>query len=93
MVLPVEIRSGTPVLPNEISPAMIEEIEKTKKMRVKNLRTEGEFRIDSIWPQLTKVINWLLRNQFENAISFMHLIICRKKEKKKKKTKKGLNNR
>ena len=30
--------------------------------------------------QLTKVINWLLRNQFENAIKPMRLIICRKRK-------------
>ena len=38
MILPVEIRSGTPVLPNEVCLALIEEIEKTKRMQVKELK-------------------------------------------------------
>ena len=49
-------------------------------MRIKNLSVGSVFRIYSVRPQLTKVINWLLRNQFENVIKFTQLIISRKKK-------------
>ena len=54
VVLPVEIRSGTPVLPNDICLDLIEEVKLAKKLRIKHLSVEEDFRIDSVWPQLTK---------------------------------------
>ena len=63
VVLPTEIRNGTPILPNEICLELIEQIERAKKMQTKMVRIEDEFRIESVWPQLKNAINWLLKNQ------------------------------
>ena len=81
--LPVEVRSGTSVLPNEVCLELIEDIERVKRIKVKTMKTESteeEFQLKSIWPQLTNVINWLLKNQFERAVKLMRLVICRRRK-------------
>jgi hypothetical protein len=37
-VLPVEVRSGTPVLPNEVCLKLIDEIERAKGAKIKSLK-------------------------------------------------------
>ena len=55
LILPIEIRSGTTVLPNDICPALIEEIEEAKMTQVRSVKlAEDEFQIKNIWPQLTR---------------------------------------
>ena len=66
--LPVEVQNGTPVLPNEMCLELIEELEKKKRAKIRSVTVEpeeDEFELMTIWPQLTKVLNWLLRNKFE----------------------------
>ena len=43
VVLPVEIRSGTPILPDDICLGLIEEVEMAKKMSIKNLSVDEDF--------------------------------------------------
>ena len=78
VILPVKIRNGTPILPNETCLELIEEIERAKKMQIKTAKTEDEYRNESIWPQLKNAINWLLKNQFERAVELMQMVICRR---------------
>ena len=39
--LPIEIRNGTPVLPNEICLKLIAEIERPKGAKIKSVKTEN----------------------------------------------------
>ena len=39
MVLPIELRSGQPVLPNELCLALIDEIEEAQAKKLKSLKT------------------------------------------------------
>ena len=62
---------------------LIDKIEAKKGARVKLIKTEKlekyEFKLQSIWPQLLKVLNWLIRNQVDKAMEIMHLVIRRRK--------------
>ena len=81
--LPVEVKGGTPVLPNEICLKLIDEIERSKGAKVKSIKTEAaeeDFELTNIWPQLSKVINWLVKNQFKKAMELMRLVICRRRK-------------
>ena len=70
---------------------LIEEIERKKGTKVKTVKVEpeeDEFELMSIWPQLSKVLNWLVRNKFDKAWDVLHLVIRRRQyelelEKKK----------
>ena len=58
-VLPVEVHNGSPVLPNEMCLKLIEEIEKMKRAKIKTVKVEkqeDDFELQSIWPQLSKVL-------------------------------------
>jgi hypothetical protein len=62
-VLPIELRNGQAVLPNEVCLALIDEIEEAKAKKLMTLKTiDDDFTIKSIWPQLKKALTWLMRN-------------------------------
>ena len=61
---------------------MIDEIERANGAKIKTIKTESkeeDFELKNIWPQLTKVISWLLKNQFGRAVELMRLVICRRR--------------
>ena len=55
----------------------------TKGAKVKTVKVEetnvDTFELKSLWPQLSKVVKWLIQNQFDKAIEVMKLIICRRR--------------
>ena len=58
-VLPVEVHHRIPVLPNELCLKLIEEIEMKKEAKIKPVKVEeheDDFELQSIWPQLSKVL-------------------------------------
>ena len=77
-VLPVEVHSGTPMLPDGICLKLIEEIAQKKreaKRQSKDKAPEDDIELQSIWPQLTQVLKWLVENNDEEAVDVLHLII------------------
>jgi hypothetical protein len=82
IVLPIELRNGQPVLPNEVRLALIDEIEEAKAKELMSLKTlDDDFTIKSIWPQLKKALTWLMKHQFEGAAELLATIVTsRKKE-------------
>jgi hypothetical protein len=77
-VLPVEVQHGTPVLPDEICLKLIEEIEQKKREAKGSIRIEvpeDDIELQSIWPQLSTVVKWLIENNNEDALEVLHLII------------------
>ena len=79
MVLPIELRSGQPVLPNELRLALIDEIEEAKATKLKSMKmTDDDFTIKSIWPHLKKALSGLLKKQFEGAVELMVTIVSRR---------------
>ena len=62
---------------------MIDEIEARKGAKVKTAKTEkteeDEFELQSVWPQLSKVLKWMTRNQFDKAIEVLKLVIGRRR--------------
>jgi hypothetical protein len=77
-VLPVEVQHGTPVLPDEICLKLIEEIEQKKREAKSQIRIEvsdEDVELQSIWPQLSTVLKWLIENNDEEAVDVLHLII------------------
>ena len=57
IVLPIELRNGQPVLPNELCLALIDEIEEAKAKKLKSLKAlDDDFTIKSTWPQLKKAL-------------------------------------
>ena len=82
-ILPVEIRNGTPVLPNELRLQMIEEIEEAKTAQMRSVKAVEEgCQIKDIWPQLKKAINWLLKRGFEGATGLLVKIVCKRKQER-----------
>jgi hypothetical protein len=82
-ILPVEVRHGTPVLPNELCLKMIEEIEEAKTAQIRSVKAlEEGCQIKDIWPQLKKAINWLLKHGFEGATELLAKIVCRRKQER-----------
>ena len=82
-----EVVNGTPVLRNEICLKLIDEIERFKGASVKTLKTEREdddSELQSLWPQLRKVLSWLVRNEFDKAVELSKLIVCRRKHELEK---------
>ena len=58
-----------------------EEIEKKKKAKIRTVKIEpeeDEFELMTIWPQLTKVLNWLLRNKFDKALEVLNIVLKRR---------------
>ena len=58
---------------------LIDEIEMLKGAKIKSVKTEkenDEFELQSVWPQLSKVLKWLIRNQLDKAVEVMKLVIC-----------------
>ena len=58
---------------------LIDEIETLKGSKVKTLKTKEEdddFELQSIWPQLSKVLKWLIVNKVEKAVEVLKLVIC-----------------
>ena len=63
--LPVEVHNGTPALPKEVCLKLIDEFEMTKGAKIKPVKVEKEeddFELQSLWPQLSKVLKWLVAN-------------------------------
>ena len=88
-VLQVEIKSG-PVSPNEICLNLIDEIEESKRARVrsaKTVSTEDELQLKNIWPQLKKVLKWLLKNNFERALELLGIVAPQRQKLKTRKVK------
>ena len=53
IILPVQIKGGTPVLPNNVCLELIEEIEKAKMTQTKTKKGDDtEFQLKDVWPQL-----------------------------------------
>ena len=88
--LQVEVHHGTPVLPHEECLKLIDEIEKTKEAKTTKAKVEeskdDDFELKSLWPQLSKVVKWLIQNQFDKALEVMRLIICRRRYEIKRDT-------
>ena len=81
-VLPVEMHNGTPVLPDDICLKLIDEIEQRKreaKRQVKGKEPEDDIELQSIWPHLSKVLNWLVENNVEEAVDILDLIIQKRR--------------
>ena len=77
-VLPVEVQHGTPVLPDDICLKLIEEIEQKKREAKRQVSIEvpnEDVELQSIWPQLSTVLKWLIENNNEEAVEVLHLII------------------
>ena len=77
-VLPVEVQHGTPVLPDEMCLKLIEEIEQKKREAKRQIRIEvpdDDVELQSIWPQLSTVLKWLIENNNDDALEVLHLII------------------
>ena len=80
-MLPIELRNGQPVLPNELCLALIEEIEEAKAKKLMSLKTlDDDFTIKSIWPQLKKALTWLMKHQFEGAAELLATLVTRRKK-------------
>jgi hypothetical protein len=82
-VLPVEVQHGTPVLPDEICLKLIDEIEQKKREAKGSIRIEvpeEDIELQSIWPQLSTVVKWLIKNNHDEALEVLHLIIQRRTE-------------
>jgi hypothetical protein len=80
--LPVEVQNGTPVLPNDISLKIIDEIEQMKRAKLRPIRVEAkedDFELQSIWPQLSKVLKWLIFNEVDKAIEVIKVVACTRK--------------
>ena len=60
--LPVQIKGGTPVLPNEVCLELIGEIERarTKQTKVKEEEESG-FQSQDVWPQLRSALAWMFK--------------------------------
>ena len=81
VVLPIELRSGQPVLPNEVCLALIDEIEEANAKKLMSLKTlDDDFTVKSIWQQLKKALTWLMKNQFEGAAELLATIVTRRKK-------------
>ena len=89
-VLPDEVRTGTPVVPNKVCLKLIDEIEESKRARVrsaKTVSTEDELQLKNIWPQLKKVLKWLLKNNFERALELLGIVAPQRQKLKTRKVK------
>ena len=72
--LPVEVQNGTPVLPNDMCLKLIEEIEQMKRDErrpVRNEAQEDDIELQSVWPQLSKVLKGLVENNDEKAVEVL----------------------
>ena len=77
------MHDGTPVLPNELCLKLIDEIEMTKGANIKPVKVEKEeddFELQSIWPQLSKVLKRLVENKDEEAAELLRLVIQRRQQ-------------
>ena len=62
---------------------LIEEIEMTKGAKIKPVKDEkdeDDLELQSVWPQLSKVLKWLVENDDEEAAELLELIIQRRKQ-------------
>ena len=83
--LPVEIKSGTPMLPNNLCLKLIKEVEEKKRRKVMIVKYEApeekeEFTIGSIWPQLKELLLWLMKNNIQKGMELLQLCICRRRK-------------
>jgi hypothetical protein len=74
-VLPVELKGGTPSLPNDLCLKLIKEIEEVKRFkqegRVKTVKAQNkdeDFKAQDLWPQLKELLPWLLENNVLKGI-------------------------
>ena len=77
------MRHGTPVLPDEICLKLIDKTEQKKREAKGSIRIEvpqEDFELQSIWPQLSTVVKWLIKNKHEEALEVLHLIIQQRTE-------------
>ena len=86
-VLPVELKGGTPSLPNDLFLKLINkiaEVERFKqKGRVKTVKVQNkdeDFKVQDIWPQLKELLAWLLENNVLKGVELFKAIICRRRK-------------
>jgi hypothetical protein len=82
-VLPVEVHNGTPVLPNDMCLKLIEKIEMMKRVNLRPVKIEAqedEFELQSVWPQLSKVLKWLIVNKVDKAVEVLKVVACRRND-------------
>ena len=68
--LPIEVRNCTPARPNEVCFRLIDKNERSKGAKIKSVKpekSEDDFELKNIWPQLSKVFNWIVKNNFDKA--------------------------
>jgi hypothetical protein len=83
--LPVKVKNGTPILPNEICLELIEEIERAKMTQLKTeKKNKDEVELESIWPQLKNALAWMLKDQVEGATELMKMIMCKRRNEIRK---------
>jgi hypothetical protein len=66
---------------------LIDEIERLKGAKGKTLKTKEEnddFELYRAWPQLSRVLKWLILNQVEKAVEVRKLAICRRRAELKR---------
>jgi hypothetical protein len=87
-VLPVELKGGTPSLPNYLCLKLIKEIEDVKKakqdgrvkaLKIQDKEKEKDFRITELWPQLKELLTWLLQKNVVEGMELFKAIICRRR--------------
>ena len=79
--LPVTLKEGTPILPNEVCLEIIEEIEQAKAKSSKK-KTEDDFQLKDLWPQLRSILDWMIRNQAEGVAGLMKMIMCKRRKER-----------
>ena len=86
-VLPVEVPNGTPVLPEEVCLKLIDEIEQRKRdaKTIEVEEPEEDIELQSIWPQLSTVVKWMIESNNEEALKLLHLIIQQRAEEYQRK--------
>ena len=52
-----------------------------KRVKLRPIRVEAkedDFELQSIWPQLSKVLKWLIVNELDKAIEVIKVVACRR---------------
>ena len=61
---------------------LIDEIEQMKRVKLRPIRIEAkedDFELQSIWPQLSKVLKWLIVNEVDKAVEVIKVVARRRK--------------
>ena len=60
---------------------------------VKVEKEEHDFELQSIWPQLSKVLKWLIVNEVDKAVEVLKVVACRRKHELEIETEKIIEKR